>query len=151
MNRTHKYIFIISAFLLPSLMASCSDDPETVKFKEEIKQFRQAQSTFLEANKYINKITSGDSAIGTISEDQRKKYLSILENSLNHAKSVSKKTLSKLHPKLPNAYNSIFIPCLENEINGIKTFDYKASVQSQILNDKWIDWWNSHYKEFKNV
>ena len=178
--KTFYYYWLLSIMLsLLMIAGACATSHITSQEKKEIKQFKKAQKLFLESSRYLKKITSGtaivgpmsedkrnayteakkygkkltsgDFIVGSMSEDERNAYIKMLVDTLTEAKSVSDDVLAKIHPKLPTAYNSIFIPCLENQLRGFRDFDPEASIKGTILHNEWIDWWNAHYKEFAKI
>jgi hypothetical protein len=134
-----------------TITSACNNTPETSQESEEVKHFRKAQALFIEANRCLNKLIDRDSLVGSRGEDERNACIKMLTDTLADAKLVDDNVLTKIHPKLPQAYRSIFIPCIENQLRGLRDVDPRASIQGAVLNDKWIDWWSSHYKEFANI
>lgn len=151
MNRVRQSQFLLIALIFLILSGACSEDHNTTNLKKEAKNFRQAQKLFIDANRYINKITFGDSIVGSFSEGERNTYINKLSSALKNAKLVSDSTLYKLHPKLPEAYQDIFIPCIEKVLKGFIQSDPNISLEGQMLNDAWVDWWNSYYQEFRRI
>ncbi|MFB4202948.1 hypothetical protein ACEZHJ_04005 [Arhodomonas sp. KWT2] len=151
MNRLRQNLFLLVALIFLILGGACSEDPNTAKVKNEVKNFKRAQELYFNADRYLKEITGGNSIVGSFSEDERNTYINKLSIALKEAKLVSDGTLYKLHPKLPEAYHSIFIPCIEKQLKGFAKYDPKASIEGQILHDAWIDWWNGNYKEFRRL
>jgi hypothetical protein len=150
--KTFYYYWLLSIMLsLLMIAGACATSHITSQDKKEIEHFKKAQKLFLKSSRYLKKITSGDAIVGSMSEDERNAYIKMLVDTLTEAKSVSDDVLAKIHPKLPTAYNSIFIPCLENQLRGFRDFDPEASIKGTILHNEWIDWWNAHYKEFAKI
>lgn len=145
----HRLLSIMLSLLM--IASACAKSPLTSQEKKEVEHFNKAQKLFIESSRYLKKLTSGDFVVGSMSEDERNTYIKMLVDTLTEAKSVSNDILAKIHPKLPTAYRSIFIPCLENKLCGFRDFDPKASIQGTILHNEWIDWWNAHYKKFANI
>jgi len=133
------------------IASACAKGSITSQEKREVEHFKKAHRLWLEGSRYLNKITSGDFVVGSMSETERNTYIKMLVDTLTEANLVSDITLSKIHPLLPSAYLSIFIPCLENKLRGFRDFDPAASVKGTILHNEWIDWWNAHYLEFANI
>ena len=145
----YRLLPIILVFLM--IACACTKSSMTSQEKKEVAHFKKAQTLFLEASRYLKKLTRGDFVVGSMSEDERNTYIKMLLDALLEAKSVSDEVLAKIHPKLPASYHSIFIACLENKLRGFRDFDSKASIQGTTLQNEWIDWWNAHYKEFANI
>jgi hypothetical protein len=122
--------------------------PQEIK---EVEHFKRAQESFLESSRYLKELTKNTTIVGSMSEGERNTYIKMLMETLSEAKSVSDSTLAKIHAKLPLAYHSIFILCIENKLRGFRDFDPKASIQGTELHNAWIDWWNAHYKEFAKI
>jgi hypothetical protein len=143
----------VLTIILPLLIipGACTKSSLTPQEKKEVEHFRKTQALFLEASRYLKKLTSGDFVVGSMSEDERNTYIAKLLDTLREAKSVSNDVLTKIHPELPAAYHSIFIPCIEKNLHGFRDFDPKASIEGTILHNEWIDWWNAHYKEFASI
>ncbi len=126
--------------------------------QKEVKTFRQAYHGFLEANRYLKKITSQPAEtsasgveLGSVSKKESNTYIKMLADTLNQANSVSDAVLAKIHPELPKAYRSIFIASLENKLHGWRDSDPEASLKGTLLHNQWIDWWNAHYKKFAKL
>jgi len=146
---SHNMKSKIFCLILIFLIISCSS--WTSQEKEEIIHFKKAQALFLEAERYLKNITRGDAVVGTITDKERNTYISKLTEALDEASKVSENVLRKIHPKLPEAYRSIFIPCLQKRLNGFQNHDLTATIEGATLHNVWIDWWNAHYKEFAKV
>lgn len=144
-----RLFLIILAMLIVGF--ACGKGSLTHQEMQEIKHFKKAQASFLESSRYLKELTKGTVLVGSMSEGERNTYIKMLMETLTEAKSVSDSTLAKIHPELPSAFRSIFIPCIENELSGFRDFDPRASIQGSQLHDQWIDWWNAHYKEFANI
>lgn len=115
----------------------------------EMKKFRSAQELFLKSGRFLNEKTS-TSIVGTIEKDDLENYLSMQNQALTDARSVSTKTLEKIHPELPEAYNRVFIKSFEERINSFKEFSPESAINATNLYNEWIDWWNSHFSEFRH-
>ena len=130
---------------------ACGKSSLTPQEMKEIEHFKKAQTSFLESSRYLKELTKGTVLVGSMGEGERNTYINMLMETLTEAKSVSDSTLAKIHPELPSAFRSIFIPCIENKLRGFRDFDPRASVQGTELHNEWIDWWNAHYKEFSKI
>ena len=150
MNRLHQVILMPVMLTLLFAFNACSEDAVTSRVKAEVEHFKKAQKLYFDASRYLSDITSSDSMVGSMRDDELNAFIEKLSNALKEAKLVSDNTLQEIHSELPNAYHSIFIACIEQQIRGFRDFDRKASIEGQMLHDVWIDWWNGHYKEFKN-
>lgn len=115
---------------------------------EEMKKFRNAQELFLKSGRFLKEITSSP-IVGTIEKDDLEKYLSMLNQALSDANSISPKTLEKIHPELPEAYKEIFIKSFEERINSFKEFSPQSAINATNLYNEWIVWWNKHLNEFR--
>lgn len=143
-----RFLIILALLIVGS---ACGKDSVTPQEMKEINHFKKAQTSFLDASRYLKELAKETVLVGSMSEDERNTYIKMLVETLTEAKSVSDPTLAKIHPKLPTAFRSIFIPCIENNLSGFRDFDPKASVQGTVLHNEWIDWWNAHYKEFIKI
>lgn len=150
--KTFRYyglsIIILTIFVVALACGKGSFNHQEV---EEIKHFKNAQKSFLKSSRYLKDLTKGTILVGSISEKERNTYIKMLTETLTEAKSVSDSTLAKIDPELPVAFRSIFIKCIENKLIGFRDFDPKASIQGTELHNKWIDWWNAHYKKFTKI
>lgn len=144
-----RLFLIILAILIVGF--ACGKGSVTPQEMKEIEHFKKAQTSFLESSRYLRELTKGTVLVGSMSEGERNTYIKMLMETLTEAKSVSDSTLAKIHPELPSAFRSIFIPCIENKLSGLRDFDPRASVQGTELHNEWIDWWNAHYKEFAKI
>ena len=147
--RHYQLFIIILAILIVAL--ACGKSAVTPQEMKEINHFKKAQTSFLEASRYLKGLTKDTVLVGSMSESERDTYIRMLMETLIEARSVSDSTLAKIHPELPSAFRSIFIPCIENKLRGFRDFDSKASMQGTELHNNWIDWWNAHYKEFTKI
>jgi hypothetical protein len=147
--KTFRYcrLFIIMLIALGPIFA-CGKTALSPQEKREVEHFKKAQQSFLESSRYLKELTKDTAIVGSMSKGERDTYIKMLTETLNEAKSVSDSTLAKIHPKLPSAYHSIFILCIESELRGFRDFDPRASIQGTELHNTWVDWWNAHYKEF---
>ena len=145
----YRLLLIILAILIVDF--ACGKASLTPQEMKEITHFKKAQTSFLESSRYLKELTKGTALVGSMSEGERNTYIKMLTETLTEANSVSDSTLAKIHPELPSAFRSIFIPCIESKLSGFRNFDPRASVQGTQLHNEWIDWWNEHYKEFAKI
>lgn len=116
--------------------------------KAELEHFRQAHKHYLDAMRYLAKMTKGDSLVGTHTEKERDTLLAKFSNTLKHAELVSEELLKKIHPQLPKAYHLIFIPCIQNLNKGWSDGDPYASIAGHFLDRTWREWYNNYRKQF---
>lgn len=145
------YRLFLAVMIIPILVLACGKVSLTPQEMKEVEHFKKAQTSFLESSRYLKELTKDTALVGSMSEGERNTYIKMLMETSAEAKSVSDSTLAKIHPKLPSAYHSIFILCIENKLRGFRDFDPKASIQGTELHNAWIDWWNAHYKEFAKI
>lgn len=150
--KTFRYCRIFLIIIITSILVlSCGKVYLTPQEMKEVEHLKKAQTSFLESSRYLKDLTKDTVFVGSMSEGERNAYIKMLTETLTEAKSVSDSTLAKIHPKLPSAYHSIFILCIEDKLRGFRDFDAKASSQGTELHNTWIDWWNAHYKEFTKI
>ena len=148
MRRFIQVLLNVVAITPLVLTSACSDDSTSPHIIAEVKHFKKAHELYFDANHYLRDITEGGSVVGSMSEKELNTFVKKLSDALREARGVSDITLREIHPGLPAAYHSIFIPCIEKQIRGFRDFDPKASIEGQELHNVWIDWWNSHVKSF---
>jgi hypothetical protein len=151
MNTFRHYQLFLIVLIGSILVFACGKATLSPQETKGIEHFKRAQESFLESSTYLKKLTKNSAIVGSMSEGERNTYIKMLTETLSEAKSVSDSTLAKIHPKLPSAYHSIFILCIENKLRGFRDFDPKASIQGTELHNMWIDCWNAHYKEFAKI
>jgi len=86
--------------------------------------------------------------VGTYTEKERDTLLAKLSGTLKHAELVSEEVLKKIHHQLPKAYHVIFIPCIQNLMEGWSGHNPASSIKGDLLRFAWNDWWNDHRKQF---
>ena len=116
--------------------------------KAELEHFWQAHKHYLDAMRYLAKMTEGDYLVGTFTEKERDTLLAKFSNTLKHAELISEEVLKKIHPQLPKAYHLIFIPCMQNLTKAWSDGDPYASIEGDVLDGIWRDWYNSNRKQF---
>ena len=128
-------------------------DNYTESEKEQISYFKESHRLFIEASRMQNKIfASNDGApISTVlvSDKDLQSYVKTLDSAYNNANKVSLSVLAKIHPELPKAYIDIYLTSLKNQSDSIKESNPEKSILGSELHDLWIDWFNTHYNDFK--
>jgi hypothetical protein len=86
---------------------------------------------------------------GGLPNEGESKYIVMLREAQIESGLVSDKTLSKIHPKLPETYRSIFVPCIDNKVKGYRDHDREASAMGTKFRNDWMDWWNKNKRRCK--
>jgi hypothetical protein len=118
--------------------------------QEEIKNAQyllQALNMRSEATKIINQ----DHVDYIITDSEETTLTHYLHFSLELATKTQDDILDKIHPELKDHFRNEFqkgmelqLSCLENETNDVST-----AIKASLLQNQWVDWYNSHKKKMR--
>jgi hypothetical protein len=152
-----KKKFIVFSFVFYSCIAinviGCGGSTFTSEEKKEIQRFKKSIQLWQEAKEVLY-VANKDKPVGTIStisESTLKDYVGRLSKALQEAQMVSADLLAKIHPDLPLNYYSLYVECLKQQIRGFSNHAPMSQLMGQMLEAKWIDWYDQHYKEFESA
>jgi hypothetical protein len=79
-----------------------------------------------------------------LSAEEETERLSLKRTALEEARLVSDEVLAKAHSQLPSHFRGEYERGLELAIQALEEKDEKANAEGMILQEKWVDWFNTN-------
>ena len=141
--------FLFALVFANTFVVACS--PSGSSWTDEEVENAQHLSSSQEANMQKTRILNAGEP-GPVSPEEITKMIQLNRTALSHAQQVRDDVLAKAHPQLLRHFREEYQRSLELslEVEDWPTSeDTTKAIQSGILHDRWVDWWNANMDDIR--